>query len=77
MASDVNSEVSPSRVASQWLDMDLYAVGWEGLSTGGAVLVAREKCTILDWPGMPPMRFALLGEWSKNEDCASTLPVSG
>ena len=28
VASDVTCELSPSSVAAQWLDLDLYAVGW-------------------------------------------------
>ena len=29
VASDVTSDLSPSHVAAQWLDVDLHAVGWK------------------------------------------------
>ena len=92
VASDVNSEVSPSRVAARSLDMDLQR-GWlEGLhgtrepeqKVGvpmcehwwGCVGLARE----MHDSGLAREasdRFCFVGDWSKNEDCASTLPVSG
>ena len=58
VASDVNSDVSPSRVAAQWVDVDFYANDWkvcmapnipnrkllsQCVSTGGVELIAREK----------------------------------
>ena len=78
VASDVLSDLSPSRVAAQWLDLDLYAVGWnvcvapknmnrkwlyQCVSRDQSGMVMREKCTILEWPGRPPLGFALLVKW--------------
>ena len=75
VASDVLSEVSPFRVAAQWLDLDLYAVGWNVCvatknlnrrwlcqceTREKTEMVMREKCTILEWPGRPSLGFALL-----------------
>ena len=80
VASDVTSDLSPSLVAAQWLDMDLYAVGWnvrvapknlnrkwlyQCVSRGDGEFVMREKCTFLEWPGRPPMGFALLVSGAK------------
>ena len=75
VASDVACDLSPSRVAAQWLDLDLYAIGWnvcvapknlnrkwlyQSAKPGDDAFVLREKCTLLEWPGRPPMGFALL-----------------
>ena len=80
VASDFTSDLSPSFVAAQWLDLDLYAVGWnvcvapknlnrkwlyQCVSRGNGDFVLREKCTLLEWPGRPPMGFALLVSGAK------------
>ena len=80
VASDVLSDVSPFRVAARWLDLDLYAVGWnicaapknlnrkwlyQCVSLGKGDLVLRDKCTILEWPGRPPLGFAMLASGAK------------
>ena len=87
VASDVTSDLSPSHVDAQWLDVDLYAVGWkvcvaprnpnrkwlyQCVSRREGKLVMREKCTILEWSGRPPMGFFTVGKWSQDENCAST-----
>ena len=88
VASDVTSDLSPSLVAAQWLDLDLYAVGWnvcvapknlnrkwlyQCVSRGDCEFVLREKCTVLEWPGRPPMGFALLVSGAQNENCTCTI----
>ena len=80
VASDVTCDLSPSLVAAQWLDLDLYAVGWnvcvaptnlnrkwlyQCVSRDKGAFVLREKCTLLEWPGRPPMGFALLVSGAK------------
>ena len=80
VASDVTSDLSPSHVAAQWLDLDLYAVGWkvcvapknlnrkwlyQCVNWSDGELIMREKCTVLEWPGRPPMGFALLVSGAK------------
>ena len=80
VASDVTCDLSPSLVAAQWLDLDLYAVGWnvcvapknlnrkwlyQSVDPNHGVSVLREKCTLLEWPGRPPLGFALLVSGAK------------
>ena len=80
VASDVTCQLSPSLVAAQWLDLDLYAVGWnvcvapknlnrkwlyQNADSNHGVSVLREKCTLLEWPGRPPLGFALLVSGAK------------
>ena len=80
VASDVTCDLSPSLVAAQWLDLDLYAVGWsvcvapknfnrkwlyQCVDPNNGAFVLREKCTLLEWPGKPPMGFALLVSGAK------------
>ena len=67
-------------MAAQWLDLDLYAVGWkvcvapknlnrkwlyQCVNWGDGEFIMREKCTVLEWPGRPPMGFALLVSGAK------------
>ena len=88
VASDVTSDLSPSHVAAQWLDLDLYAVGWkvcvapknlnrkwlyQCVNWGEGEFVMREKCTVLEWPGRPPMGFCDAGKWSQEENCTCTI----
>ena len=80
VASDVTCELSPSSVAAQWLDLDLYAVGWsvgvapknlnrkwlyQAVDPNHDAFVLREKCTLLEWPGRPPLGFAMLVSGAK------------
>ena len=80
VASDVTCDLSPSRVAAQWLDLDLCEVGWnvcvapknlnrkwlyQCVDPDNGAFVLREKCTLLEWPGRPPIGFALLVSGAK------------
>ena len=88
VASDVTCDLSPSRVAAQWLDLDLYAVGWnvcvapknlnrkwlyQSVDPNHGVSVVREKCTLLEWPGEATAGFRTVGEWSEDENCTGTI----
>ena len=88
VASDETSDLSPSFAAAQWLDLDLYAVGWsvcvppknlnrkwlyQCVSRGDGEFVMREKCTVLEWPGRPPSGFCTVGKCSQNANCTCTI----
>ena len=44
--------VAPKNLNRKWL--------YQCVSRGNGDFVLREKCTLLEWPGRPPMGFALL-----------------
>ena len=88
VASDVTSDLSPSLVAAQWLDLDLYAVGWnvcvapknlnrkwlyQCMSRGDGEFVLREKCTVSGVAWKATDGFCTVGKWSQNENCTCTI----
>ena len=47
----------PKNLNRKWL--------YQCVNRGGCEFVLREKCTVLEWPGRPPMGFALLVSGAK------------
>ena len=57
MRLDWNVCVAPKNLNRKWL--------YQCVDPNNGAFVLREKCTLLEWPGGPPMGFALLVSGAK------------
>ena len=87
VTSNVTSDLFPSHFAAQWLDVDLYAVGWkvcvapknlnrkwlyQCVSRGEGEFAMREKMHDSGVAWEATDGFCTLGKWGQDENCACT-----